>query len=354
MSDKKKTSMTHRDTIVPPRGKENKKKTKNNITPFPGNKKPKTKKKSDIKAEEKKAETKTAGAKKDTKTRAPKQDSAFVKNTKRAAKIAGEAITTIEDAIDGEPVSKTSRAREKREKRRKLRRRVILIVFLSIIALFLLGYFLCTIKQVQVEGNKLYEDQVISEMVLSDNNSWNALYVVFANKFLPKEKMPFIDDVEIKLTGRNSIRIEVYEKPTIGCIYVDGSGQYAYFDKDGIVCELSSDVLKTVPQIYGISCFDAELYDDIELSDPSILKTLLLLVVDLDKYGIPSDSITFQGSHINLQYDHITVNLGTSQYLTEKLMRLTKVLPQLDALAGTLHLDTWNPENTDIVFKKQK
>ena len=332
MSDKKKTSNVKRDTLVPPREKVNTKKAK--IEKF-------SEKKSKKKLENKP-------------NKEPKKDSKLKKNTKLAVETAQNTIVSIEDALDREPKGKTSRAREKREERRIRRRKIFLIVLASIIVLFLLGYFFFTIKQVQVEGNKFYEDEVISEMVLSDAHSWNALYVLFADKFLPKEKMPFIDDVEISLTGMHSVKIEVFEKPTIGCIYVNGSGQYAYFDKDGMVCELSPDVLKKVPQIYGVSCLDADLYDEIELSDQAVLKTLLLLVVDLDKYGIPSDSITFQGSHINLQYDHITVNLGTSEYRTEKLMRVTKVMPQLDALAGTLHLDTWTPENTDIVFKKQK
>jgi len=356
MSDKKKSKVPK--TAKPkkpvkerktPKTPEETRALKAKITKFPEGR---TQKKNTVN----KAQTQNPKTVKEEKPKIQKSQKGFdiKKKTKQAVETAGNTIVSIEDALDREPQGKTSRAREKREKRRILRRKIFLIVLALLIVLFLLGYFLFTIKRVQVDGNKFYDDEVISEMVLSDSNSWNALYVLFADKFLPKEKMPFIDDVEIKLTGRNSIKIEVFEKPTIGCIYVDGSGQYAYFDKDGIVCELSPDIMKGVPQIYGVSCFDADLYDDIELSDQSVLKTLLLLVVDLDKYGIPSDSITFQGSHIGLQYDHITVNLGTSQYLTEKLMRLTKVMPQLDALAGTLYLDTWTPENTDIVFKKQK
>lgn len=322
----KKPSKAKRDTLVPPREKSEK------ITSIEEAKKKKAKK-DKVKAE---------------KVKKPEKEKS---KPKEPIKPVAEEVPAEDMVI---PEGKTSRWLERRNRRRKTRLIVLGVVFSVLFVLFLLGYFFFTIKTVQVEGNRFYEDQVISEMVLSDSNSWNALYVVFRDKFLKREKMPFIDDVEISLTGRNSIKINVFEKPMIGCIYVDGTGQYAYFDKDGLVCELSPDVMKGVPQIYGISCFDADLYDEVELSDPAVLKTLLLLVVDLDKYKIPSDSITFQGSSISLQYDHITVKLGSSQYLTEKLMRLTKVLPQLDALAGTLHLETWNPENTDIVFKKQK
>ena len=38
--------------------------------------------------------------------------------------------------------------------------------------------------------------------------------------------------------------------------------------------------------------------------------------------------------------------------MSEKVMRLSYILPKLEGMTGTLHLEDWNTENTDIVFEK--
>ena len=36
----------------------------------------------------------------------------------------------------------------------------------------------------------------------------------------------------------------------------------------------------------------------------------------------------------------------------QKVIRLSIILPQLDGLSGTLHLESWTPETTDIIWDR--
>ena len=48
------------------------------------------------------------------------------------------------------------------------------------------------------------------------------------------------------------------------------------------------------------------------------------------------------------------ISLGSSSYLEEKLERLSYILPEIEGMQGTLHLENFSPNNTDVVFEKQK
>ena len=42
----------------------------------------------------------------------------------------------------------------------------------------------------------------------------------------------------------------------------------------------------------------------------------------------------------------------SEDYLTQKIARLSAIMPQLSGLSGILHLETWTPDTTDIVFDR--
>lgn len=53
-----------------------------------------------------------------------------------------------------------------------------------------------------------------------------------------------------------------------------------------------------------------------------------------------------------LYYGTIQVKIGSEDNLSQKVVRLSIILPQLDGLSGTLHLETWTPETTDIIWDR--
>ena len=191
----------------------------------------------------------------------------------------------LEDTISFKVVADNS-PKDRRRARQKRKARFFLVLFLSLAILSAVAYFGFPLQTVAITGNKFYGDDIVRMWILNDKHSDNVLYVVLNHQFGRKEEIPFIDSVDIKMTGRTSIAIEVYEKPVIGCSYIGTRSSYAYFDKDGIVSEMSAARMDKVPVIEGLGINDAELYKAIEIANPDILRDLLDLAVHLQEYEL--------------------------------------------------------------------
>ena len=80
---------------------------------------------------------------------------------------------------------------------------------------------------------------------------------------------------------------------------------------------------------------------------------LLNLTQTLKKYNLLPDEIQYDSNmEPVLYYGTIQVKIGSEDNLSQKVVRLSIILPQLDGLSGTLHLETWTPETTDIIWDR--
>ena len=229
----------------------------------------------------------------------------------------------------------------------------LLGVIIVLIAIFLFVYFGCEIEKVTIKGNKLNEDAAIKNVLLDDEYSWNSVYVFLKYRLKKPETLPFIDSMEVSLTGPRSIEIRVYEKNMIGYLYVDSTGQYAYIDKDGIVEEVSTRVVEGIPEIKGLNVSEPVLFKVLPTDNNKVFKNLLALTLALSKYELMPKSISIVNvNSFSLQYDKITVLFGNAIKLNEKVARLQEILPKLDKMKGTLHLETWSNDESDIIFEK--
>ena len=245
----------------------------------------------------------------------------------------------------------------KEERRRKKRRKIGLYILLILILLIAAGVFIVmnvfTVENVVVEGNELYSSTQIENMVLNDEYSWNSLYVDLKYRFVDIGEVPFVDTMEVSLDNPHTVHIIVYEKGMLGYLYINSIGQNAYFDKDGFVVETSTEVIDGVPKITGISCEEVVLYEKLQLENSDILRDLLNLTQTLKKYNLLPDEIQYDSNmEPVLYYGTIQVKIGSEDNLSQKVVRLSIILPQLDGLSGTLHLETWTPETTDIIWDR--
>lgn len=245
----------------------------------------------------------------------------------------------------------------KEERRRKKRRKIGLYILLILILLIAAGVFIVmnvfTVGNVVVEGNELYSSTQIENMVLNDEYSWNSLYVDLKYRFVDIGEVPFVDTMEVSLDNPHTVHIKVYEKGMLGYLYINSIGQNAYFDKDGFVVETSTEVIDGVPKITGISCEEVVLYEKLQLENSDILRDLLNLTQTLKKYNLLPDEIQYDSNmEPVLYYGTIQVKIGSEDNLSQKVVRLSIILPQLDGLSGTLHLETWTPETTDIIWDR--
>ena len=245
----------------------------------------------------------------------------------------------------------------KEERRRKKLRKIGLYILLILILLIAAGVFIVmnvfTVENVVVEGNELYSSTQIENMVLNDEYSWNSLYVDLKYRFVDIGEVPFVDTMEVSLDNPHTVHIKVYEKGMLGYLYINSIGQNAYFDKDGFVVETSTEVIDGVPKITGISCEEVVLYEKLQLENSDILRDLLNLTQTLKKYNLLPDEIQYDSNmEPVLYYGTIQVKIGSEDNLSQKVVRLSIILPQLDGLSGTLHLETWTPETTDIIWDR--
>lgn len=247
--------------------------------------------------------------------------------------------------------------RIREERKRGKRRRIGWTIALILVMLIALGVFVAltvfTVEDVVVEGNEVYSDHQIRSMVLNDKYSDNSLYVLCKYRLIKMGEVPFVDDMEVSLDSPHVVRIKVYEKGILGCFYIDVIGQYAYFDKDGFVVETSAEVIEDVPRVTGITCNEVTLYEKLPLEDGRVLSRLLELTQTLNKYNLAPQEIHYTDQkQPELTYDSIKVVVGSDEYLSQKVVRLSTILPQLYGFSGTLHLEDWTPETTGIHFER--
>ena len=247
---------------------------------------------------------------------------------------------------------------KKEQRKKRTKAKLILLLVLSFILVMavcaLLVVKVFVVKEVKVEGNKLYEDELITSTVLNDEYSWNSLYVLLKYSFADTEQLPFIDAMEIELESPQTLKIKVYEKGMMGYLYIPAIGENAYFDKDGFVTETSTRIIEKVPRIEGLSCNEVVLYEQLP-TDAKLLRQLLTLTQALKREGLEPEAISYNSEDEPvLIYGNIRVQVGSNEYLTQKVERIKKILPKLNGLSGILHLEDWTEETTNIVFEKQE
>lgn len=243
------------------------------------------------------------------------------------------------------------RDRYRRQKKRKILLSAFLILFCFIAVSVLIIWKVFTVKTVVVEGNEHYSDSQIEKIILSDEYSWNSLYMLLKYRFLEGEEIPFVEELEVSLDNPHTLRVHVYEKGIIGYLYISSISQNAYFDTDGFVAETSKEVIPDIPQVEGLDCDKVVLYEKLPIKDEDVLKSLLTVTRSLQKKEIIPQKIKFgSDDDISLEYGGIQVLLGRSDNLTQKILRLSYILPELSGKKGVLHMESWTENTTNIIF----
>lgn len=243
--------------------------------------------------------------------------------------------------------------KKKRKKKWKIAVLIILylLLFLSVGALIVIKLF--TVEKMEVTGTKRYAEEEIEAWLLNDEYSWNSMYVYLKYKFSEPRELPFVDSVDLSLKSPHILKVKVHDKVLAGRVYVKTLGQNAYYDKDGIVVEMSSEVIKGVPNISGLDVEQIVLHEKLPIKGKSVLKNLLSLTQMLKKYKLEPDSIKYgeEGSY-TLKYGKLSVLLGQAENFNQKIERLSYIMPDLEGQKGTLHLESWTENTKDITFER--
>lgn len=278
--------------------------------------------------------------------------------------------------------------RRKKRTGKGLRLQVIALVTSGIIAvgllIFLFGF---RITSVTVDGNIHYTEDEIKAMVMNGFLSENSLVMSIANREVIFDDKPFLNSVNVQMTGRNSIRIRVNEKSVVG--YVEYADEYWYFNRDGIVVErctapamtaeervakeeneklrseaeaqgivsVAAEVMTRnyVPEVRGFSFEEVVLGEQLPVGDDSIFNTLYSLNQMMNKDNIPADFVLFDEEYnIYLYYGNAEVRLGQDVQLEDKMTTLASIMPEMEGMSGTLHLENYSNVNSGVVFEKSE
>ena len=230
----------------------------------------------------------------------------------------------------------------------------LIVVLAALAVLFILGLSFAgvfRVRQVTVTGNAYYTKEEVVDLLLDEGSLQNTLLVYLRYKYQEHPEIPFIDDFEVTMDSWQSLKIRVYEKNMVG--YVRYLGQDVYFDKDGIVVESSTQELEGIPQISGVTFDSLAIHQPLSVEDPTIFDTILSITKLLTKYDLDPDEIRFgAGGELFLQLGDVKVALGTGENLDEKISRLKQLEGDLKDKSGTLHMENWSEENTDVPFEK--
>ena len=164
-----------------------------------------------------------------------------------------------------------------------------------------------------------------------------------------------MEQMDVQIEDRNTVRIIVYEKAIAG--YVTFLENRIYFDKDGIVVEISKDAVPGIPEISGLEFGYVVLHEPLPVEDVRIFKDILNLTQLLNKNSLVADKIYFDHfGDITLYFGDIRVSLGDGEYLDERVTHLSAILKKTEPmnLKGKLHMETFTLSNPKTTFEIDK
>ena len=227
---------------------------------------------------------------------------------------------------------------------------LILVVLGSLSAGFIINF--CATKDVKVQGNKIAKGAKIKEAVLVDKYDTNAVYATVRCFFSKKATIPFVESYFVSMKNLNTLVITVKEKELSGYLLNEKKNKYVYYGPDGDVQEISKRHIKGTFFVDGLVAKKPEGGGALAI-DETDQKTIRSLQTELEREKLNVKKVHFsEDGIITFKVRKVLVNLGTRTAVGEKVRRLKYILPKLKGMSGTLHLEEWSEENTDIVFEK--
>ena len=180
-----------------------------------------------------------------------------------------------------------------------------------------------------------------------------SIILFLKDKIKEKKYIPLVKSYDIEWQTPFSITINIIENPIIGFVKKDIKN--IYFDKNGIICEVSNERKEDVIEVIGVSFKSNEYLDKIELNNERMLNAILNVSSYLKENGFKAELIEItKDDEINVYMGNITVNLGGIQNMEIKLQRLKDIYPQISEYSGTLDLKNAKDNMLDeqYIFKK--
>lgn len=207
------------------------------------------------------------------------------------------------------------------------------------------------VETVSVEGAEHYTSEEITDYVLDSKFCRNTVFVYLKYNNKSIKDVPFVEQMDVKIIDKNTVKIMVYEKYVAGCI--SSLGNYVYFDNDGNVVEVSKEKTAGVPVVTGLNIESFTLHEPLPVENPDIFNSILTITKLLNKYELDTDIIYFDDKYqVTLFFKNVRVNIADGGDLDEKMMVLPGILNELEGKSGVLHMEKYDKQDANIVFNE--
>lgn len=251
---------------------------------------------------------------------------------------------------------------------------------LALAALVVFGLF--RVREMTVTGNSIYTSADIQEAVMQDGLCKNTLYLMWKYKDDSKveENLPFLSSVEVTMLTPYQVEVRVYEKPEIG-YFLNGT-DYVYFDRDGLIVEISKKLRENIPKITGITISKPARYEKLpvkgkktavaeteeetedetgenagigeeDAADQEAFEAVVGIAQILSKSELIPKEIKFdEQQKVTLYFENMRVKLGSCTDVEEKIAALKSVYEKVEGMEGVLHMEDFSTDSQTINFRQ--
>ena len=221
-------------------------------------------------------------------------------------------------------------------------------------------FLLLPVRQVTYRGNDYYTEDQLQSYIFGQKMP-RYITVRLREMFRDHTEIPFVEYYELRFERGRKITVTIYEKMLAG--YLTYQDFYLYFDWDGTIVEISREKMEGLYRVEGLSSSRNVVGEKLLVNDEN-LRTILTIAQFISKeeilwggrkmlIGDMTDCIRFRSSGVSLELPGITVQLGGSANMQEKLFLMADMLPELSGREGTLYLDEYREgvSNPAYIFK---
>lgn len=243
----------------------------------------------------------------------------------------------------------------RRKKKRKLKKqfKIILITIPILVALVALIIFAFQIKTVKVSSDLHQFTEGEVKACMDKEKIDNTLLFWLRNKIGKSKQIDMFEEYSVKMNSPFKITITAYEKKLKG--YIQSDKVYYYFDGDGKILKISSEKIKSVPEVTGLEYNKLELYKNIYANNREALDTLLKYANAIEEYDFGVKQIDVSPKkEITLYIKNIQVQLGTDSNMDKKLLAFNDIYDNVVKYSGVLNMKRVSADGSYTLKKIKK
>ncbi|MBQ3912596.1 MAG: hypothetical protein II694_06465 [Lachnospiraceae bacterium] len=222
-----------------------------------------------------------------------------------------------------------------------------LIVLLALAAAVIVFITCFKLENVEIRpGSHYTEEEIRQKLFTKKTDAYTVLFVFRINK-LDVPKLTFVEKVDVEMTDRNSVIIEVHDKAITGCI--EHMGSYVYFDREGIAVDSSSSRLEGIPLVKGVEFGGYTQGKPVDLGRSGLFDTLLEIIMLLGKNKLTADDICFGvRDDVTMHIGGNEIQLGVCENYDLKVNNINPALAALPEGRYVIDLRNYTENNREI------